>query len=165
MKVYVGEESKPHEIKALTGKAFIDLMKVINSLMKEAKENTELKGLLTQLFEDESGQEKDIKDVELSDVTSKVIDNAVGSFETIFIMVPEKAFELLAALSGLSADDLQNEDIENIMNIFDAVVEVNDIEKLVNRLKKSLEKTKARMTFLQARRKATNSPVAETISQ
>lgn len=152
----------PFEIEDLTGQGFINLTTVVNKLMVEAKENEGLKGLLTQLFNDGAGEKKDIKDVDLNDLTSTVLNNAVGSFEVLFVTVPERAFDLLAALSEIDVAILKKQKFETILDIYDAVLEKNDLEKLVKRLKKSLALTQAKMAFMKAARKATG---AETVAQ
>lgn len=50
---------------------------------------------------------------------------------------PEKVVELLANASGIKYDVLKKQELETTIDVFDAVVEVNDIQALVNRLKKS----------------------------
>lgn len=50
---------------------------------------------------------------------------------------PEKVVSLLANASGIEYDVLKKQELETTIDVFDAVVEANDLQALVNRLKKS----------------------------
>lgn len=51
--------------------------------------------------------------------------------------VPEIIVEILSHASGIKLDVLKQQDAETFLDVFDAVVEVNDIEALTKRIKKS----------------------------
>lgn len=79
----------------------------------------------------------------------------MGAYETLLLNLPDKAIELLSALSGIEKDIVMAQDVEDVFDIYDAVVEENDIEKLINRAKKSLAVTKQKIRFKAIAEKAT----------
>lgn len=50
---------------------------------------------------------------------------------------PEKVVSLLANASAIEYDDLKKQELETTIDVFDAVVDANDLQALVNRIKKS----------------------------
>lgn len=139
-----------HEVEALNGFQFEDVMKVVNKIMKDMQQDSSLKGLFTSAFGDE-----DVRDIDISKFNADLLANAVNSFETLFITMPGRAYELLAVLSGVDIQTLKSQKFEDALNIYDAVLEENDIERLINRIKKSLALTQGKMKFLQLAKRAT----------
>lgn len=144
--------NKQHEIEAINGFQFEAVMKVINSIMKDMQQDESLKGLFSSLFGDQ-----DVREMDLAKLNSDLLMNAVNSFESLFIHMPGKAYELLAVLSNIEVDILKSQKFEDIPNFYDAVLEQNDIERLINRVKKSLALTQTKMKFMSLLKRATAS--------
>lgn len=130
-------------IDSITGFQFQAILKVVNELTNEMKSDDSLKGLFDTIFGNQN-----VQDMEIGDISNEIIKNAIGSFETLAVKMPERAYQLLAAVSGIEYDLLMAQKVENIFDIYDAVVELNDVEKLVARIKKSLALTKTKTAFL-----------------
>ena len=142
------------EIEEINGFQFGKTMKLITSILKELKEDEALKGLFTSVF----GEDTDFRDVEIADVSKDFIMNGINSFQTLFGVLPDRAFELLAILSDIPVELLQAQKLKNVFDIYDAVIEENDIEQLVNRIKKSLALTAAKTKFINFAKKVTGTP-------
>lgn len=140
--------SEQVEIDSMNGFQFQAIMKVINSIAKKIQADESIKGLFQSVF---GGQ--NINDLEIADVSNEIIKNAVGSFDTLLINMPDKAYELLSAATGIDVNLLLGQKVEDIFDVYDAIVETNDIEKLVDRVKKSLALTKTKMAFMKIGKK------------
>lgn len=151
-------KTQPHEVEALNGFQFEDMMKVVNKIMKDMQQDTSLKGLVTSVFGEE---DEDVRDVDISKINAEILTNAVNSFETLFITMPGRAYELLSVLSGVDIQTLKSQKFEDALNIYDAVIEENDVERLINRVKKSLALTQGKMKFLQLVKRATKQPLTQ----
>ncbi|POD46289.1 hypothetical protein BKM15_25960 [Pseudomonas syringae pv. syringae] len=149
-------QNKQHEVEALNGFQFEAVMKVVNSIMKEMQQDQSLKGLFSSVF-----GEEDIKEVDLAKLNTDLLLNAVNSFETLFVKMPSRAYELLSALSDVDVHTLKSQKFEDTLNIYDAILMENDVERLVNRIKKSLALTQGKMKFLNLVKKATGQPVTQ----
>jgi len=142
-------KSDKREITALTGNSFINMMSAINGIMGAMSKNESLKGLFKEIFGDE-----DVKEVDLAKLNSRILLNAVNSFESLFVSLPEHAFILLSAISQINVDELKSQEFLDLLDIYDAVIEVNDTEKIISRVKKSLALTRAKTKFLNLARTA-----------
>jgi hypothetical protein len=76
-----------------------------------------------------------------------VITKAVNSFETLAVHLPEHAFKLLGIVSRIKTEVLETQEFERVFEIYDTVLEVNNIEELINRAKKSLSLTQTMFKF------------------
>ncbi|WP_445506791.1 hypothetical protein [Niallia sp. 03190] len=136
-----------HEIEDINLIQYVEMMKVVNEIIKELQQDDSLKGFVSDIFGDqyktsESDAEELVKEMDASFVLK-----AVNSFQTLAIKMPEKAFKLISVLSGIDLEVLKKQKFIDVMDIYDAIIEENDIEKLVNRIKKSLALTVTRMKF------------------
>lgn len=78
-----------------------------------------------------------------------------GSFHILLIQLPEQAIKLLSVASGIEEDVLGEQELEVGLDVFDALIEVNDVIALKDRLKKSFDSAQSNLKFLTKRRKAT----------
>ena len=140
-------ETIQHEVEPINLFQFQKALKVIKEVFEIAQQDESLKGLLGDLFNAEENGD---------DLDARFIAQAMEAFEVLLINIPNKAFELLAAMSGIGYDDLMTQRMEDVFDVYDAILEVNDIEKLVKRAKKSLAVTKSKVSFLNLARKATD---------
>lgn len=135
----INGEVKPFEIEEVTVKQFKKAIKVIKTIIEEFKGNSKIGDFmefLTKLDNDKS-KKSSSKDTEFGVQLAE-------SFDFLLEEVPEQMVVLLAVISGIDEDTLDNQPVGTLFDIFDGIVEVNDIEKLVARGKKSLALTKVR---------------------
>lgn len=129
-----------HEIEEIRLDQYIGMMKVINEILKELKGNEGLLGLLDFIGAGDAEEAKKNLDQEfLLDI--------INSFDTLAIRMPEKAVKLLSVLSKIAPEKLHSQTLTTIMDIYDAVISENDIEKLMARAKKSLALTRSRINL------------------
>jgi hypothetical protein len=153
---------RQHEIEDINLLQFEKMMEAIKEIIHELRSDGSLTDLVSQTFEgevkpDEAEEDELAKD---ADFIMKI----VNSFETLAIRMPKQAFKLLSVLSGVELSLLLQQKFIDVLDIYDAVVEENDIERLVNRVKKSLSVTMAKTKFLNLTRKAT-APMAKLIQK
>ncbi|MFD6211414.1 hypothetical protein [Peribacillus sp. NPDC060253] len=91
-------------------------------------------------------------------MNSEFITNGVNSYKTLMPKLPNSAFELLSVLSGFDLNGLKGQKFDDVLNIYDAILERNDIDQLINRVKKSFVLTHGKMKFLNLIMKATGTP-------
>ncbi|MCP3026602.1 hypothetical protein [Halobacillus sp. A5] len=151
-------KKEQHEIEDIDLLQFEQMMKVIKEIFVQVQEDESLKQLFRDLFLEESS-EADDEVIEIQD--QHFISNLINSFETIAVHMPAKGVKLLSVLSGIETHTLQKQKVLDVLDIYDAVIDENDLERLWKRAKKSLAATKAKMTFVNLRRKATEKPVAK----
>lgn len=128
-----------YEIEKLNFFKFMGVTKLVKDIITEVKKDENLAQLFNQMFnmsEEETEEQAAL-------MNKSVLSAAAESFQTLAVYLPEQALELLSALSGVEKDVLGNQEIDAILNVYDAVLEVNDIEELANRVKKSLALTKS----------------------
>lgn len=145
-------ETIQHEIESINLLQFQNSLKIIKEVLDIVQKDESLKNLLVGAIETASNDEEELD--------TRFLASAVEAFEVLLINIPEKAFELLAAMSGIGYDTLMSQKAEDVFDIYDAILEVNDIEKLFKRAKKSLAVTKAMTSFLKKSKKATKSAQA-----
>lgn len=127
------------------------LMSTVTDIVKEVKTNEDLKGLFGAF-----NQEVDREDEEsVRKVEMDIISKAVEAFPTLAIKLPEQALEILSTLSRIDKEVLQEQEVEGILEVYDAVLEENNIEEIIERAKKSLELTANKFKFKGLMEKAT----------
>ncbi len=117
-------------------------IKVIKDIFDVVIKDENLLSVMEEIFEETQQEDGDEKTAE-EFFTQNFAKNLIGSLDVLLLEVPEKVFELLSVLSGIEYDVFVQQKPEEAFDIYDAILEVNDIEKLVNRAKKSLALTKA----------------------
>lgn len=133
-------KKEQHEIEEINILQMTRAIKVIKDILDTASKDEHLLALLTEFFT----EEKSVEEVAPQSFASHLI----GSLDVLLIEVPEKAFELLSVLSGIEYDIFMQQKPEEVFDIYDAILEVNDIERLITRAKKSLALTKAQKIFM-----------------
>ena len=163
------EVSETFNIKEMNAFQIKRLAKEINGLLKDINGNQHFKNALNNFF-DKSAENKehnakvfkkareegrDVLEGEvyklqdtLAQVGGELVTDIMGSMEILLSDAPETATELLSIASNIDAKTLDAQDPITFLDIFDAVVEINDIEKIVERLKKSQASLKSVMNAL-----------------
>jgi len=140
-------ETIPFEIEKLGLLNFAKAMKALNEIVDVLAKNPALAELFEDIFLSEGDSD------EGSD--RKFLNALVQSAETLLVHLPDQAINLLAVFSGIKREVLEQQAVEDIFDVYDAILEVNDIERLSERAKKSLAATKTKMAFLRKAREAT----------
>jgi hypothetical protein len=141
---------RQHEIEDIDLLQFEKMMEVIKETIKVLRSDESL----TDLVGDFLGGKKE-QAVEGEDEELEFVMQILNSFDTLAIKAPKQAFKLLSVLSGIELPLLQQQKFFDVLDIYDAILEENDIERLVTRIKKSLSVTLAKAKFLGIARKAT----------
>lgn len=129
-----------HEVEEIDVLQFKQLMKTIKEIMAKVNENEDLKILFGSLT---NGQGLDDEDAADQDVITK----AIASFDMLAVELPDQAFKLLSILSGVELYVMEKQKLKDVMDIYDAVLEENDMDDLINRAKKSLALTQTKFKF------------------
>lgn len=146
-------ETFQHEIEEMNLIQVTRAIKTIRDVIKLAQDDENLKELLKEVFDEtEEGQEnveeaegqEDAEEEFGKDIAQKLF----GALDILLVEVPEKAFELLAIMANIEHKVFMQQKPEDVFDIYDAVIQVNDIEKLINRAKKSLELTKSQVKVM-----------------
>ncbi|MUK89157.1 hypothetical protein GMD78_12315 [Ornithinibacillus sp. L9] len=141
-------ETIQHEIEELDLIQISETLKVINDIFILAQKDEGLQALLEEAFD--TAQEQGVEAENMDDETSaRLFKATLGAFETLLLRIPEQAFKLLSVLSGIELEKLMTQKVEVVFDIYDAILEVNDMDKLIKRAKKSLAVTKARINLSQ----------------
>lgn len=134
-----GEET-PFEVKKLNLMQFSKTIKIVTDVFKLASENDAIAQLIDNVMFTQQGDE------EAADDLFKT--QSLEALTTLLSEAPDKGFELLSVLSGVKSDLLMEQDIEVAFDVFDAIIETNDVEALINRAKKSFAATKQKAAFM-----------------
>ncbi len=144
-------ETIQHEVEELNILQVTRAIKTIKDVFSLAQKDENLKALLAEVFEEE-GQE--VSEQEGAEQVETVLSgrnigkHLIGAMDVLLVEVPDKAFELISILSNIDYDTFMQQKAEDVFDIYDAVIQVNDIEKLVNRAKKSFELTKGQVKVM-----------------
>ncbi|QFG05693.1 tail assembly chaperone [Bacillus phage 035JT001] len=168
-----------HEIEKITLAQFTGVFFHVKRILKTLQEN----GAVAELLESVFGEEGDKLSLETAgDLTQeeieaklKAADNQfivkmVESFETIAIQLPQEAIGLIATISGIEKDVLEQQELAKAFEVFEAVLEVNDIEELVATIKKvfgggnkSVQVSKHQQTSKQLKTKEYEGTIADVL--
>lgn len=133
-----------HEIEEANILQVTDAVKVIKDIFVSVNESEQLQALLAELFDEVQNN----KDKQVEEVGLMMLQRAVGAMDLLLVEIPEKALKLLSVLSDVEYDTLVRQKPEEVIDIYDAVIKENDIEKLIKRAKKSLALTKAQVKVM-----------------
>lgn len=163
------EVNETINIKQMNAFQIKKLAKEINGLLKDINGNDHFRNALNNFF-DKSAENKELnkeiirkaqkegKDVleeqiystrdTIEQVGGQFVTDIMGSMEILLSDAPETATELLSIAANIDSQLLDAQNAYTFLDVFDAVVEVNDLEKLKERLKKSQASLKKVMTAL-----------------
>lgn len=137
----VNGEIQSVEVEEITVKQFKQGVKVVKAILAELKGNSKMSEFINFLSENEQLE----ADEKTKDINFGV--KLAETFDYLLEEVPEHIVSLLAIASGVDENVVDNQPIEKLFDIFDAIVHENDIERLISRAKKSLAVTKAKWTI------------------
>ena len=146
--VQILDSSRSVEINAIRPAQFGALTKVINQTIKDLKQNQDFQTTVQKLF-GEYQEGFDLEDLFRSeDFNIFSIMDAVG-----FLLeeVPDRLTEIVSIMSGVNRFIVEHQDMETYFDLIEAVLEVNDIERIVERVKKISTQMGKAFNFLQAK--------------
>lgn len=141
------KETQTFEIDRVTTLQMIKLKNEIGAIMKELKGNGELGSFVQTLFngdmmptelktdDDKAQALEQLKD-------ERFINGLAGAFDKLIETLPDRAFNLLSILSGIDTETLEKTYFDELFDVYDAIMEENDITKIVDRVKQSFFGTK-----------------------
>jgi hypothetical protein len=146
-------EEEVFEIDRVSTWTMLKLKSEITGIMKEIKGNGDLVTVINDFMNDKMKPEEkvDIKKVEIGNVKpsdldklkdERFVNTMAGALELLLDTMPDRAFRLLALLSEIDQEVLQNTYFEELFDVYDAVMAENDISRIVDRVKKSFSGTK-----------------------
>lgn len=146
--VQILESSRSVEINPIRPAQFGALTKVINATIKDLQKNEEFKQTVQKLF----GEYQDGFDFEdllrSEDFNIFSVMDAVG-----FLLeeVPDRLTEIVSIMSGINRFVVEHQDMDTYFDLIEAVLEANDIERIVERIKKLSTQMGKAFSFLQAK--------------
>ncbi|MCJ1757913.1 hypothetical protein MT409_01215 [Mammaliicoccus sciuri] len=90
--------------------------------------------------------------------------DVLGSFEIVLENAPDSLQNLISQASNINADVIGQQNVYTFLDIIDAVIEVNDIPKLIERLKKSKDSFSMVLAVLFPKKEQTTDEVTPATS-
>lgn len=162
-----GTDIKPVTIKKMKFEAFHQVLAIVNDIYGILQQDAALKMLFEEIFQGEPPIDEEVlatfteeertqmkKDRQL-EAERRFIQGLMGAFPLLTVHLPLQATALLVAMTGVDEKELKEQDFDVVLDVYDACIEVNKIEALVDRVKKSLDATKQALAFMSKRRQAT----------
>jgi hypothetical protein len=146
------KESQVFEIDRITTFQALKLKTEIGTIMKELKDN----GELTNVIEGLTNGQLDITalkptvegevDVTVEEIESlkdqRFINGLAGAFDKLLDTLPERAMNILSIMSGIDRETLEKTYLDELFDVYDAIMQENDIMRIAERIKKSFFGTK-----------------------
>lgn len=147
------DETFGHEITALTPFQYMSVSKILHNMLQKLKEDQSVQKLIQQIADsiDEDSSWQDILRVG----GSELIDSGLGSVSFLLDVVPEEFMDLISVASGIEKNTLLSQDMDKFFDIVDECIEVNNIQGLVDRLKKSGKSLAKKVNFQKLTQEAT----------
>lgn len=131
-----------------------DIVKALNEESAVAEMFEEFFNGGEQKFDIENMSEADVETV-MKEADGEFLIKGVNAFMQLVERLPDQAIQLLSTLSGIDKHTLENQEIETVLDIVDAVIQVNDVELLIARIKKSFGLTANKLKFLNFKKEVT----------
>jgi hypothetical protein len=146
------KESVMFEIDRITTFQALKLKTEVGLILKDLKQNGELTNVIGDLFNgqvdittlkpDQDGNVNVDREQIEQLMDQRFINGMAGAFDKLLDIVPERAMNLLSILSGIDRETLEKAYLDELMDVYDAIMQENDIMKIVERIKKSFFGTK-----------------------
>lgn len=149
-----------HEIGKMKLIQFTKTLGHVKDIVKALNEEGAVAEMFEELFnggeqiDPNNMSEKDIETV-MREADGEFLIKGVNAFMQVVERLPEEAIKLLSTVSGIDKETLENQEIETVLDVLDAVIEVNDVELLIARIKKSFGLTANKLKFLNFRKEVT----------
>lgn len=157
-----GNDIVSKTIKPLKLRQLNKTLAIVLDIVKVLQEDDSLKDLFGNYFNEEEKKKvsidelAELSDEELDEMEEKekaekdarFMEAMFKAAEKLMVKLPDQTLELLAALSNIDLELLEEQEIEFVFPLVEAIIEVNDMQKLIERGKQSLEFGKGRLAFL-----------------
>lgn len=166
-----GTEESQHLIRKMKFRQFEHVMKAVVEIYQLVQKDEALQQLFGQIFTQDTSmleevdpdvwakfteeEKAKIKADANAETEKRFMKGVLDSFQVLLLNLPPQAIHLISLLSDIDKELLYEQEFEEILDVYDAVLEVNNIEEIVERVKKSLASTQRAVTFLNMTRKAT----------
>lgn len=147
------DQSKAVEIKAIRPGQLGAIAKVVNGIQKDLQDNKEFQDTVIKLF-GQYTEGFDIEDLIRSEDFN--IFDVLSAFGFLVEKVPERTIELTSVASGIDSAYLEVQDMDTFFEVIEAIVEVNDIEKIIKRVKSLMDKVGKAVNFNKGTKQTTS---------
>lgn len=134
-KYYGTENYRKIVIRSMKPYEFLRLTSILNKIIAEINKDEEIKGAVTAIFDNIDSDMEIIEAIQTAGV--QFLNDALGSVGTLLELFPTQMMDVLSILTQMDPMELQLQEMDVFFEITDAVIEVNDFEKVMNQLKKS----------------------------
>lgn len=142
-------EEEKFTIDRMTFLQIINLTKEIKAIAENIKNNRDLVSVLESLYGDKEKAPEGMDPEELEALKDqRMLSGIAGGFTDILEHFPEHAINILSIASGIPEEILVSAYAEEVLDVFDAIIEENDIVKLWKRVQKSFFNVKDHWTGL-----------------
>ncbi|MCY1563814.1 hypothetical protein NW133_07410 [Staphylococcus pettenkoferi] len=145
--VEVLNQSNEVTIEPIRPRQFGSLMKIINTTIKDLQGNKDFQRTVQKFFGDYA------EGFTLEDLFRDEDFNVFALLDAIGFLLeetPERVIEIIVAMTNIQRELVENQDMDTFFDIIERVIEVNDIEKLVERIKRVSSQMGKAMDFLRA---------------
>lgn len=134
-KYYESENYRKIVIRSMKPYEFLRLTSIINTIIAEVNKDEDIKGAVTAIFDNFDPDMEVIEALQTAGV--QFLNDALGSVGKLLELFPTQTMEIISILAQIDPIELQLQEMDTFFEITDAVIEVNDFEKVMNQVKKS----------------------------
>lgn len=149
-----GKVTKTHEVQEMNIKQVAKVAKGVSRIVNFINKNDKLQNAIktftetraevikeAQAYYEEYKDEKEVPEYDVGGVTLQraagyVWNDILGVLSDLLYEIPETVIEVVAEASNINPKILEAQDIETFIDVIDETIQVNDIEKLIGRVKK-----------------------------
>lgn len=140
---------------------FMKMTKIVKNTVNEIIEDDDVKGALTGLFDN---FDPDMEIIEaLQTLGVQFLSDSFGSVVNVMDILPNRTMEAIATLAEIDVQELSLQEMDVFFEIVEAVIEVNDFEKLIANVKKSGKLLRNRLGFRKVVQEANQTPALSPV--
>ena len=131
-------------------KSLTSIMKTIEKTFSELQQDEGMDEFMEYLFAEDAEEMKEAMEnpeEAMKNADQEFYSKIFGGFQFLAGKLPERAIELIAVASDIPKHEIDEQEFETLFDIYDAVLEVNDLPVLIERIKKSFSATKRAMKW------------------
>lgn len=149
----VNDEEQPIRIGKMKVKQLKKAMKKIQEIINLVKEEESTSELISYFMDmDKDGTKEEI-DLAESLEDKIFLENMLGAFQILFNKIPDEITELIAIISGIDEELIEEQDYDVLFDIVGAIIEENDIKSMIDRAKSTFFTARSKWGSLAAIRK------------
>lgn len=151
------QKTQTFEIEEISFEQFARLLNVVKKTFKELQEDGGMNEFMQEMFGSDSKiviDESTPQEI-IDELDEQFFVKLLGGLEFIAGVLPNRFIEIIATISDIEKEILQKQKLLKVMDVYDAVIEANDIELLVERVKKSMRVTMIKMKLMGKVKQAT----------